>query len=307
MGAYVEVPSDDLQTFFDQRQGCVHLCLHRFDPLKGGHKGKKKNNMKKRKGNRNKVAKGAHSSGGNPRPVRDDEYALYYEFPLTTTAAGALDINSCTNSPTQAINLAGTYDKAAEISRISEGYSVHEHYVHIDQIAPMVQRSGYFLFAYDPDSVPPTTSQTERVVQQFGYRKKCNAGDKVIDFMVKPKKLSAGEWTPLGADPSIAVVREKGIYDWGSPMSNGYTYIKYIGGPASTNIGTLKIWAFYKIHYPRYILSSLRDLLYPLNGIFVVPMSTLPDPVKKVEDLGEWTPQDQAEFDRLCMKKLAIP
>jgi len=252
----IELPLDTWDTY-------VHMCYTRNivmplgfsknGPIVGGYKGKRgrgkgKGKARKRRG---KGKKHMDCSDGNVY----ESSAL-----MVTDATGALNIVIALNNPQQ-IFAGVTATGAQDLASNWDAYSVERVSMSTQIRAPINARQGEWNLICDHDSSPPSTAITQNLLLTY-TSKRTYSSQAAPRWSVVPRKLSQCEYiSAVGADPEPAVIVQKGKYDWNTPPSNGFMYVKLIGGPASTNIGTIYVRVHVKAWYKRRLATAIGPMM----------------------------------------------
>lgn len=210
--------------------------------LVGGFKGKRKGGKKK----------GKKFKGKRPKMPKDCSPGNVYESSalMVTDATGALNIVIALNNPQQIFS-GVTATGAQDLANNWDAYSVERVSMSTQIRAPITARQGEWNLICDHDSSPPVTAITQNLLLTY-TNKRSYSSQASPRWSVVPRKLSQCEYiSGIGADPEPAVIVQKGKYDWNTPPSNGFMYVKLIGGPASTNIGTIYVRVHVTAWYKR--------------------------------------------------------
>jgi len=238
--------------------------LIRTDTLDGG--GRRKG--RKRKGKR-------RPRKGKGRGHMDCSPGNVYEISalLVTSATGSIDTVIALNNPQQI--LAGvTAVGAQDLADNWDAYSVKRVSMSTQMTSPLTARQGQWTLIVDHDSPPPTTTITQSLMLTY-TKKRTYSAQGAPRWSVTPRKLSqAIYYSAPAADPEPATIVQKGKYDWATPPSNGFMYVKLTGGPASTTIGTIYIRVHVTAWYKR------RQSLTAIPESMPIPMLP-PSPQEK--------------------------
>lgn len=206
---------------------------------------------------------------------------------MVTDASGALNIVIALNNPQQIFN-GVTATGAQDLANNWDAYSVERVSMSTQIRAPITARQGEWNLICDHDSSPPTTAITQNLLLTY-TDKRSYSSQAAPRWSVVPRKLSQCEYISApAADPEPAVIVSKGKYDWNTPPANGFMYVKLVGGPASTNIGTIYVRVHVTAWYKRRLAVAVP------SPSFVCPMLQEEDsseesekvkkPVKKKKD-----------------------
>jgi len=249
-----------------------HPLLIRTDTLDGGGRRKGRKRKGKRRPRRGKGKGHPDCSPGNVYEIS----AL-----LVTSATGTIDTVIALNNPQQILT-GVTAIGAQDLADNWDAYSVKRVSMSTQMTAPITARQGQWTLIIDHDSPPPTTTLTQSLMLTY-TKKRTYSAQGAPRWSTTPRKLSqAIYYSAPAADPEPATIVEKGKYDWATPPSNGFMYIKLTGGPASTTIGTIYIRVHVTAWYKR------RQSLTAIPESMPIPM--LP-PTPHDEDQLEENPR----------------
>lgn len=220
-----------------------------YQPLLcGGGRGKKK---KGKPLNRRRRPPGNQTPGRSPQTMDCSPGNVYESSALMVTdATGALNIVIALNNPQQ-IFTGVTATGAQDLANNWDAYSVERVSMSTQIRAPITARQGEWNLICDHDSSPPSTAITQNLLLTY-TDKRSYSSQASPRWSVVPRKLSQCEYISApAADPEPAVIVSKGKYDWNTPPANGFMYVKLIGGPPSTNIGTIYVRVHVTAWYKR--------------------------------------------------------
>jgi len=260
MGGTIEFASkDEAEEYARLRGGTVTSGYTTLLP--GGYRKKKKINRKRRRVRKGNQQTSLLSEKGDQRGllVPNPIVTVFFRktVNISTDAAGKFTIYGALRSVIQAYNNTNPFDRAAEYARLYDTYKPTSIRLYMTLQAPMVQATGRIGTSVDYDHTPPSSFTIDDLTNSALYREHRNVG--TIDVMIplKKRKITEGEFTPNGADPSIAIVHQGGYLDFATPVTTGTWFMAGENLPVSSRVGTLVISMMAKCRDSRTILAAV--------------------------------------------------
>jgi hypothetical protein len=227
--------------------------------------------MRKKKGNR-KRKKGGRRKGGPLISMKGDQRAIIVPNPtistyfrksvnVVTDAAGRFSIYGSLRSVIQAYNNANPFDRAPQYALLYDTYKPLSIKLYMTLQAPIIAATGRIGTSVDFDHTPPSSFVLDDLVASANYREHLGRGVIDIIFPLGRRTLTEGEYTPNGADPSIAIIHKGGYLDFATPVTTGTWFLAGDNLPPTSIVGTLIITMKSKCRDSRLISAAVAKRL----------------------------------------------